>query len=186
MPPRAVALAAIALSAVALTACASSGGLLMDGGSPDHGQSAVCGWMDLEGRTTIYGVGLENTGNASVTITNVELLETNGITTLEYALATSGVDDLGWGSADVDDIPDDLQEAWDARRDPIGAEIAAGEREYLLLVVQNDGAPEKSTGIRGVKVTYDGAPWPRSTENRNVYGFGPEEAECDAGLGPTE
>lgn len=186
MAPRVVALAALALSTVALTACASSGGLLMDGGSPDHGHSSVCGFTSFGDRTSIYGVGLVNTGGASVTITDVELLKTNGITILEYALATSGVDDLGWGSSDVDDIPDDLQEAWDARRDPIGAEIAAGEREYLLLVVQNDGTPEQSTGIRGVKVTYDGAPWPRSTENRNVYGFGPEDAECDAGLEATD
>lgn len=186
MAPRVVALAALAFSTVALTSCAPSGSLGMDGSNAGPGGDAACLFTSLGERTAVYGVGLENTGDTAVTITNVELLETNSITTIEYALARSGADGLGWGAADADDIPSDLQESWDARRDPIGAEIAAGEREYLLLVVQNDGAPEQSTGIRGVKVTYDGAPWPRSTENRNVYGFGPEDAECDAGLESSE
>ncbi|MFN3708693.1 hypothetical protein [Microcella sp.] len=128
----------------------------------------------------IFGVGISNTADRALTITGVELLHTYDVAPVTVALASEGRDGVGWGSALVSTIEDDehMSQAWSARRDAIGAHIEPGGREYLLLITNTAADPTVLAGIRGVKVSFDGAPWPRSTENRNTYGFGPD-AQCD-------
>ena len=166
--------------AFVLAGCAPSGGLLIDGGSPDHGQSAVCFGVEDLGQEFIFGVSLVNEGDTDLTITDVSLLQQNTVLVSEFALAESGTDGSGWGNAIANDIPSKLLDSWKSRTPATGTTISAGERAWLLIVARTAGTLDQSTGIRGVRVEYDGAPWPRSTENDNYYGFVPMNGNCVA------
>jgi hypothetical protein len=170
----------LTLSALATSGCSLSGGLVVDGGHSSHGIVTVCIDTLQDETAAIFGVGITNTADRALTITGVELLQTYDVTPVTFALASAGRDGLGWGSALVAKIEDDehMSQAWSARRDAIGSHIEPGGREYLLLITDTAADPRVLAGIRGVKVSFDGSPWPRSTENRNTYGFGPD-AQCD-------
>lgn len=165
----------VALVGIALAGCSTSSDMLLDGGHDSHGVTTVCVSTPVANGPTIFGVGLENSSDRAVTITAVSTLESHKVDLTSIALAPAGRNGMGWGTTDLDDIDDnpDLAEAWAARREPVGASIGPGEREWLLLVADTVGEPDERAWIRGISVEFDGMPWPQSTENHNVYGFGP-------------
>ena len=168
---------------VALSGCAPAGGLLLDGDIPGGGGSAVCFSPSAGGQEVIFGAGLINESDTDLTITDVELLAQNTVTVSEVSVTRAGTDGVGWGVSLVDDLLPTQVDAWDARRDAIGATVAAGETAWLLIVARTAGTLDQRTGIRGLRVEYDGALWPRSTQSDTIYGFGPLDSECDAGMG---
>lgn len=167
-----------------LAGCAPSGGLVIDGGAPDHGTSGSCFSPTYPGQEAVFGAGIVNESDGDITITDVSVLAQNTVHISEIALAGPGDDDLGWGVSIADDIWPTMRDAWESRIDPIGATVAPGERVWILIVARTAGTLDQRTGMRGVRVEYDGALWPRSTQNDNVYGFGPFGSECDAGMEP--
>lgn len=173
-----------AVLALSLSGCAPSGGLLIDGGAPDHGSNAICIGVTSPGQDVVFGAGLVNDSDTEISVTDVHLLTQNTVLVSEIAIATSGTDGSGWGVVTVDDLPATLRDAWDSRTPVIGATIPAGERVWLLIVARTGGTLEQATGIRGVRVEFDGAPWPRSTENDDYYGFVPQNGDCVAGGDP--
>ncbi|UYN83634.1 MAG: hypothetical protein KIT89_13335 [Microcella sp.] len=157
---------------------------MIDGGAPDHGTSGSCFSPTYPGQEAVFGAGIVNESDGDITITDVSVLAQNTVHISEIALAGPGDDDLGWGVSIADDIWPTMRDAWESRIDPIGATVAPGERVWILIVARTAGTLDQRTGMRGVRVEYDGALWPRSTQNDNVYGFGPFGSECDAGMEP--
>jgi hypothetical protein len=170
----------VAALALALTGCAPSGGLVIDGGAPDHGQNTYCMGITELGREIAFGASILNESDAEISITDVELLARNTVLISEIAIANAGTDDGGWGVVALDETPATLITAWESRTPAIGATIAAGERAWLVIVARTGGTLQQSTGIHGVRVEFDGAPWPRSTHNSDYYGFIPLGGECVA------
>lgn len=175
-----IACAALTLS---LAGCAPAGGLLLDGDIPGGGGSAVCFSPSSRGQEVIFGAGLTNQSDTDLTITDVTLLAQNTVLVSALAIADSGTDGVGWGVSVLDDLPSTQVDAWESRRDAVGATVPAGEQVWLLIVARTGGGLDQRTGIRGVRVEYDGAVWPRSTQSQTIYGFGPLDSECDAGMG---
>ncbi|UTT62971.1 hypothetical protein [Microcella humidisoli] len=172
----------VAALALAIPGCAPAGGLLLDGDIPGGGGSAVCFSPSSRGQEVIFGAGLMNESDTDLTITDVTLLAQNTVLVSELAVADPGTDGVGWGVSILDDLPSTQVEAWESRRDAIGATVPAGEQVWLLIVARTGGSLDQRTGIRGLRVEYDGALWPRSTQSQTIYGFGPLGSECDAGM----
>ncbi|MEN9620712.1 MAG: hypothetical protein RL499_905 [Actinomycetota bacterium] len=170
----------VAALTLALSGCAPSGGLVIDGGGPDHGRNTYCMGITELGREIAFGASVLNESDADISITDVQLLARNTVLVSEIALASAGTDESGWGVVAIDELPATLTAAWEARTPAIGSTIAAGERAWLLIVARTGGTPQQSTGIQGVRVEFDGAPWPRSTQNNDYYGFIPLDGECVA------
>lgn len=166
--------------ALTLAGCAPWEGLLIDGGAPDHGQNASCMTVTELGREVAFGANLVNESDSDLTVTDVQLLAQNTVLVSEIAVADSGTDGSGWGVVTVDDLPSTLRDAWDSRTPAIGATIPAGESAWLLIVARTGGTREQTTGIHGVRVEFDGALWPRTTENDDYYGFIPVNGNCGA------
>ncbi|MBA4248003.1 MAG: hypothetical protein C0444_06885 [Microbacterium sp.] len=178
----------VAALTLALSGCAPAGGLMIDGGAPDHGQTSQCMTITELGLEIAFGASVLNESDAGISITDVQLLASNTVLVSEIAIANPGTDGHGWGVVTIDDLPATLVNAWESRTPAIGATIAAGERAWLLIVARTGGTPQQPTGIQGVRVEFDGAPWPRSTQNNNYYGFIPPDGECvmsdDVGSAP--
>jgi hypothetical protein len=170
------------MATLALSGCAPAGGLLLDGDIPGGGGNAVCFSPTSAGQEVVFGAGLINESDTDLTITDVTLLAQNTVLVSEIAVAGPGTDGLGWGVATVDDIWPTQVEAWESRTEAVGATVAAGETVWLLIVARTGGTLDQRTGIRGVRVEFDGALWPRSTQSNTTYGFGPLGSECDAGM----
>ncbi len=172
----------VAALTLALTGCAPSGGLVIDSAGIDGGGGSVCFFDDLAGEAAIFGVGITNTSDTELTITDVTLDRQNTVLVSEIAITDGDPNELGWGTGRTDAIEPSQRQGWESRSPAVGASIAAGDRAWLLIVARSGGPPEQRTGFRGVRVEFDGAPWMRSTENENVYGFGPATEDCDAGM----
>lgn len=167
---------------LALSGCAPAGGLLLDGDLPGGGGNAACVDPSFGGQEVVFGAGLVNESDIDLTITDVALLAQNTVLVSEIALTGPGTDGVGWGTATVDDLLPTQLEAWESRTDAVGTTVAAGERVWLLIVARTAGTLDQRTGIRGVRVEYDGALWPRSTQTSTTFGFGPLGDDCDAGM----
>lgn len=168
--------------ALALSGCAPAGGLLLDGDIPGGGGEAVCFDPSVGGQEVIFGAGLVNESDTNLTITDVTLLAQNTVLVSEIAVTGPGTDGVGWGVATVDDIVPTQVAAWESRTDAVGTTVAAGEQVWLIIVARTAGTLDQRTGIRGVRVEFDGALWPRSTQSNTTYGFGPLGSDCDAGM----
>lgn len=169
-----------ALLVLLLAGCAPAGGLILDGSAPDHGQNTLCIGITELGREVAFGASIVNDSEDALSITDVELLAVNTVLVSEIAVAPAGSDGSGWGVVALDDLPPTLTDAWEQRTPAIGSTIAAGERAWVLIVARTGGTREQSTGIQGLQVEFDGAPWPRSTQNEDFYGFIPVDGECVA------
>lgn len=159
---------------------------MIDGGAPEYGQNSYCIAVTELGREVAFGAGLVNESDTDITVTNVELLSQNTVLVSEIAIANAGTDGSGWGVVTVDELPPTLRDAWDSRTSAIGTTIPAGESAWLLIVARTGGTLEQTTGIRGVRVEFDGALWPRTTENDDYYGFIPENGNCVAEPNPSD
>lgn len=167
-----------AFLALLLVGCAPAGGLVLDGSAPDHGQNIMCMGITKPGREVAFGASILNDSKEAISVTDVELLAVNTVLISEIVVAPAGSDGSGWGVVALDDLPPTLTDAWEQRTPAIGSTIAAGERAWVLIVARTGGTPDQSTGIQGVRVEFDGAPWPRSTQNNDYYGFIPVDGEC--------
>ncbi len=167
---------------VAVSGCAPTGGLLLDGDIPGGGGSAMCFSPSSGGEEVIFGAALTNESDSDLTITDVTLLAQNTVLVSEIAVTGAGTDGVGWGVSLVDDLLPTQVDAWETRTEAIGTTVAAGEQVWLLIVARTAGTLEQRTGIRGLSVEYDGALWPRSTQSTTIYGFGPLDSDCDAGM----
>lgn len=165
-----------------LAGCAPAGGLMLDGDLTGGSGSAVCFSPSAGGQEVVFGAGLVNDSDTDLTITDVALLGQNTVLVSEIAVTGPGTDGVGWGVSLVDDIVPTQQEAWESRTEAVGTTVAAGESVWLLIVARTAGTLEQRTGIRGVRVEYDGALWPRATQSTTTYGFGPLGSDCDAGM----
>jgi hypothetical protein len=167
-----------ALLALLLAGCAPGGGLVLDGSAPDHGQNTMCVDITELGREVASGSSILNDSDRAISVTDVELRAVNTVLVSEIVVASAGTDGSGWGVVALDDLPASLAGAWDQRTPAIGTTIAAGERAWIVIVARTGGTLQQSTGIQGIRVEFDGAPWPRSTQNDDYYGFIPVDGEC--------
>ncbi len=169
--------ASLLAASLALSGCAPAGGLVVDG------SETVCFWDDLGSASAVFGIGLTNTSDTDLTITDVTLQQQNTVLVSEIAVTSEIPGVAGFGTGRTDDLAHSQLLAWDARTPAVGTAIAAGDRAWLLIVARSGGPPEQRTGFRGVTIEFDGAPWPRATQSDGVFGFGPLDQDCDAGLG---
>lgn len=166
---------ALAVSAV-LGGCVPAGELTFDG------SQTVCFFEDLGDASAVFGLGMTNTGTTDLTITDVELLQQNTVLITEIAATREVPGDDGFGTGRTDQLFGDQVMGWESRTPAIGTVVPAGERAWLLIAARTGGPPEQRTGLRGVRIEFDGAPWPRSTHSDSVMGFGPLDEDCDAGI----